>query len=254
LIDFKKFNTERAWWRDSRGLNDFTEVRTLIVVGTPCRNLLDLSAEYTTLTGKVTNTNDPNFKAFVNRQILADIRQCFGRKMGARCQPGDLIVFVSDFDLDLPAQQIKASDITIAAASKSEQMKHGIKQAIAWLSDQGKKVTQQAIADFLGKTRAAISHYSQLIFLLLETLDSKKIQNSDLKESDNETYQALAKVVSAVVNSNDPLADILAAIHEIFFDWMPSRLRRCLLYALDLQTQSQLLCYLALITGATLEF
>jgi hypothetical protein len=254
VIDFKKFNTERAWWRDSRGLNDFTDVRTLIIVGTPCRNLLDLSAEYATLTGKVADNNDENFKAFVDCQILADIRQCFGRKMGARCQPGDLIVFVSDFDLDLPAQQIKASDITIAAASKSEQMEHGIKQAIAWLSDQGKKVTQQAIALFLGKTRAAISHYSKLIFLLLETLYSKKIQNSNLKESDNKTCQAVAKVVSTVLNSNDPMADILVAIHEIFFDWIPSRLRRCLLYALDLQTQSQLLCYLALITGATLEF
>ncbi len=253
-LDFKKFATGRVWWRDSRGLNDFTNVRTLIVVGTPCRNLLDLLAEYVTLTGKVFSTDDPDFNAFVDRQILADIRQCFGRKTGARCQQGDLIVFVSDFELDFPTQQIKASDITIEAASKSECMVNGIKQAIAWLSDQGKKVTQQAIADFLGKTRAAISHYSELIFLLLESLYSKKIQNSKPKEQDNETCQALAQVVTTVVNSTDPISDILVAIHEIFFDWIPPRLRRCLLYSLDLPTQAQLLSYLALITGATLEF
>jgi hypothetical protein len=252
-IGFKKFNNDRAWWRDSRGLNDFTDVRTLIVVGTPCRNLLDLLAEYATLTGKVVSADDANFKAFVDRQILADIRQCFGRKMGARCQEGDLIVFVSDFELDFPAQQVKASDISIEAASKSERMEHGIKQAIAWLSDQGKKVTQQAIADCLGKTRSAISHYSELIFLLLETLYSKKIQNPKLKPQDKETCQALAQVVTRVVNSTDPIAAIFAAIHEIFFDWIPPRLRRCLLYFLDLPTQTQLLSYLALITGASLE-
>jgi hypothetical protein len=253
VIDFKKFAANWVWWRDSRGLNDFADVRTLIVVGTPCRNLLDLLAEYATLTGEVASTDDSSFKAFVNRQIDADIRQCFGRKMGARCQPGDLIVFISDFEIDIPAQQAKASDITIKAASKSERVEHGIKRAIAWLSDQGKKVTQLAIAKFLGMTRSAISHYSELIFLLLETLYSKKIENQTLGKQDLETCEALAKVVSVVVNSGDPMAEILVAIHEIFFDWIPSRLRRWLLYSLDLQTQPQLLSYLSVVTGANLE-
>jgi hypothetical protein len=247
-IDFKKFGANWAWWRDSRGLNDFANVRTLIVVGTPCRNLLDLLAEYTTLTGKVTSTDDSGFKAFVDRLIYADIQQCFGRKMGARCQQGDLIVFVSDFNLGLSTTIVKSADITIEAASKTERVKHGIKQAIASLSGQGKKVTQAAIAKFLGMTRAAISHYSESIFLLLETLDSKKIQNSPPQGGDEETCQSLAQVVYFVVNSGDPMPEILAAIHEIFFDWIPLRWRRWLIDCLDAQTHAKLIGYFALAT------
>jgi hypothetical protein len=46
VIDFKQFTEEGmgAWWRDSRGVNDFEQVKTLILCGTPCRNLADLQA------------------------------------------------------------------------------------------------------------------------------------------------------------------------------------------------------------------
>jgi len=247
VIDFKKFQADRAWWRDSRGLNDFADSRTLMVVGAPCRNLLDLLAEYATLMGKVMDSEDAEFKAFVDGKILADTHQCFGRKMGSRCQPGDLIVFVSDFDLDVPVQQVNAAEITPDAASKSERVQLGIKQAISWLTERGKKVTQQAIAKFLGMTREAISHYNKLIFLLLESLNSKKIRNLDLKGEDRETCEVLAKVVSGLVNSEEPLAEILAAIHEVFFDWIPPRLQRGVMAFLDLPARSQLLGWLAVV-------
>jgi hypothetical protein len=37
VIDFKQFTEEGmgAWWRDSRGVNDFEQVKTLILCGTP---------------------------------------------------------------------------------------------------------------------------------------------------------------------------------------------------------------------------
>jgi hypothetical protein len=51
VMDYKKFEADGAWWRDSRGVNDFLEVRTLILIGAPCRNLNDLAAEFAVVTG-----------------------------------------------------------------------------------------------------------------------------------------------------------------------------------------------------------
>jgi hypothetical protein len=42
IIDFKGQGADGAWWRDSRGVNDFIDVKTLVLIGTPCRNLCDL--------------------------------------------------------------------------------------------------------------------------------------------------------------------------------------------------------------------
>jgi hypothetical protein len=52
-IDFKRLADEGmgAWWRDSRGVNDFEQTKMLILSGTPCRNIADQQAEYAILTG-----------------------------------------------------------------------------------------------------------------------------------------------------------------------------------------------------------
>ncbi|MEM5838753.1 hypothetical protein AAHH59_10650, partial [Pediococcus acidilactici] len=50
VIDFKNYQADGAWWRDSRGVNDFTQIKTLVLVGTPCRNLSEQVAEYAILT------------------------------------------------------------------------------------------------------------------------------------------------------------------------------------------------------------
>jgi hypothetical protein len=79
VIDFKHFNADGAWWRDSRGVNDFLSVSTLVLVGTPCRNLFNLSAEFAIVCGRFASEDDPEFAAFVNRSVLAEIHQAIGR-------------------------------------------------------------------------------------------------------------------------------------------------------------------------------
>lgn len=53
VIDFKQFIEAGmgAWWRDSRGVSNFEQLKTLILCGTPCRNLADMQAEYAVLAG-----------------------------------------------------------------------------------------------------------------------------------------------------------------------------------------------------------
>ena len=64
-MDYKKFEADGAWWRDSRGVNDFLEVQTLILIGAPCRNLNDLAAEFAVVTGSYPSVEDDTaFKPF----------------------------------------------------------------------------------------------------------------------------------------------------------------------------------------------
>ncbi|MEI6065535.1 MAG: hypothetical protein WCQ26_13150, partial [Pseudanabaena sp. ELA748] len=120
VIDFKGNEADGAWWRDSRGSNNFADTDVLIIVGTPCQNLAALKAEYSVLTGLHPANDDQDFGAWINRKILADIHQCFGRKSGNRFKNGDEIYFISDFDLaDIPHEQIKAGDITPDAMSET---------------------------------------------------------------------------------------------------------------------------------------
>jgi len=103
IIDFKKFDADGAWFRDSRGSNDFKDAKTFVVTGTPCQNIAALKAEFVILTGFHPEEEDQAFMGFIDRHILANVRQCFGRMLGNRFQEGDVIYFLSDFDLgDIP--------------------------------------------------------------------------------------------------------------------------------------------------------
>ncbi|MEA5490197.1 hypothetical protein VB775_25560, partial [Pseudanabaena sp. CCNP1317] len=123
VIDFKKFakSQDGFWFRDSRGSNDFKSAKTFVIVGTPCANIAMLRADYVAMTGLHPVDKDPDFATFVDRHILATVMQCFGRKAGDRFQDGDVIYFLSDFNLgDMPHTLIKSGDITADAMSNLE--------------------------------------------------------------------------------------------------------------------------------------
>jgi hypothetical protein len=96
-------------------VNDFMTAKTLILVGTPCRNLADQLAEFAVLTG-ITDPADERFQAFVNRTIQADIQQAIGRLRAHRRPEEALqVILLSDFALDTPTQTVKAATITVEA-------------------------------------------------------------------------------------------------------------------------------------------
>lgn len=217
VIDFKKFATQDmgAWWRDSRGRNDFEQDRTLILVGTPCRNLADLLAEYAILTG-CHNLDDPEFQAFVDRAIQADFHQAIGRlRAHRRLNEPIQIIILSDFDLELPEiQQVKASAITLEAADKFEVFTLAVQKAVTQLQGEGKKVTQSAIAALTAYSQQYISRYWKLLLFLLGNSNSESSKKPD----------PLSDVVVGILEQALPqcktVKQVLETLGEVFFDWL----------------------------------
>lgn len=202
VIDFKrhveKDSGRRSWWTDSRGINDLESCSTLIAVGTPCPNLADLEAEFQVLHGRspepgrekirfpiqvkrlngekfqpyfeLEGSKDREFREFVHRKILASFHQAIGR-LRAQRRPGEqLRVFVvADYPLDFPVTVRKASDFTPDAATKTEKVELAIRGAVKALKDQGKKITQGAIAELTGYSQQHISRFRDLLKLLLNS-------------------------------------------------------------------------------------
>jgi hypothetical protein len=191
IIDFKGNEADGVWWRDSRGSNNFADADIFIVVGTPCQNLAALKAEYSVLTGLHPDKDDQDFAAWVDRKILADIQQCFGRKSGNRFKNGDEIYFISDFDLaDIPHEQIKAGDITPDAMSETEQTEKWICDRLTELKNQGVDLLSKSgreIGELIGILHGKYERFKNSvkswIGVLYSNLNSNPIQNLNEIES-----------------------------------------------------------------------
>jgi len=220
-IDFLKFQDEGmgAWWRDSRGSNDFTNCQTLILIGTPCRNLADLQADFAILTGSH-DFDSEEFAKFCDRRIRADIHQGIYRLRPHRRPTEQLkVIVLSDFDLGLPnVTQIAAKDITPLAASKFEQFQIAATAAIAQLREAGAKVTQAAVSAICGYSQQYLSRHWHLLQTLLETSNSKSGKNSGAPP-DPETepiIEAIAGVVNEVATLQNPQILIETLEIEVF--------------------------------------
>lgn len=221
VIDFLKFQDEGmgAWWRDSRGSNDFTGCTTLVLTGTPCRNLADLQADFAILTGSH-DFESEEFGQFCDRRIRADIHQGIYRLRPHRRPDEQLrVIVLSDFDLRLPnVVQMAARDITPAAASKFERFQMEVAAAIAQLRESGAKVTQAAVSAITGYSQQYLSRHWGLLQTLLETSYSKSGKNSGAPP-DLETepvIEAIAGVVNEIAALQDPQKLIEALEVEVF--------------------------------------
>lgn len=211
VSDFKQHTQQgdgkRHHWVDTRGVNDLEDCDVLIDVGIMCRSLADMEAEYTILHGRppkegterikypieVNNVSDdqqpyfemdvsvdPQFRDFVRRRILADIRQMIGRLRAHRRPNKKLKVYIlGDYPLDFPVTLIQASDLTPDAATKKERWVMAIEQAVAELKAKGEKVTQAAVAKIVGVTQGFISRFRKLLQMLLDDSYSKSNNFSD---------------------------------------------------------------------------
>jgi len=206
VFDFKRHTTpgdgKRHYWVDSRGVNDLEDCAALVLVGTPCRNLSDLEAEFTILYNRPPKEGtervkypiqvkgqlspdlqpyfemevsaDLEFREFCRRRILADIHQTIGRpRAHLRPEQQIKVYFIADYPLDIPITLKKASDITPDAATKVERVEIGIRAAVQQLKEAGQKITQQAIAEITGCSQQHISRFKILLKTLLEDSNSK---------------------------------------------------------------------------------
>ncbi len=264
-IAFKKFaqGNDLRWFIESRGANDAQKETALILEGIPTPNLEALAAEFTCLFGRVpesgtkkvkykidlTNAGlpnsgspyleinesvDPQFRAFVRRKILAAMRQAIGRLRANLREGEELIIYIlGDYPLDLPVELVKAIDITPEAASKIEQTEMALRDAVAQLLAEGKKVTQTALAKITGYSQGYISRFKKLLLLLLEDINSKS-NNSD--PPPDEVVWTAKNYLPLAVSSELPEA--IFNFSEIYserdflllFELLPQKLKQDLIY------------------------
>jgi hypothetical protein len=248
VIDFKKFAEEGmgVWWRDSRGTNDFEQVSRLILIGTPCRNLADLQAEYAVLDGSFPDENNSDFKAFVDRAILADIHQAIGRLRAHRRLDKFLeIVLLSNFSIDIATTQVKALDITPEAATKWERFVLAVKSAVESLTASGEKITQTLVAKISGYTQQYLSRHWKLLQTLLRFSNSK---SSKLAESlPDDLVATFAPTLESALTSCKTPGEVLETTDEFFFDWLEPAQYESFWNQLKAETQIRILEALILV-------
>lgn len=229
VIDFKKFEQEGAHWRDSRGVNYFSQTTTLVIAGAPCPNVHEMLAQYATLVRQVVSQDDLDFQAWLHRQIEAEVQQEIGRLRANRRPAESLhVVLVTDRPFTFPVEPVKASGITPAAANRGEQVILAARQAIEWLQHQGERITQTAVAaatknlglnEGRGYSQQHISRFWQLLTLLLEEITSKRSnpESGSSPDGEIEKLEAAGKVLEVITSSFD-LETVLKAIEEVFWD------------------------------------
>jgi hypothetical protein len=227
VMDFKKFEADGAWWRDSRGVNDFLEVKTLILIGAPCRNLNDLAAEFAVGTGGYPSVEDElvlseaevGFRAFVNRAVLSEIHQAIGRLRAHRRLDESLrVVLISNIEMDVPVRQVKARDLTPDAAHKTERVRIAIEAAILELRATGQAVTQKLVAALTSIPRGTVARYWGLFISLIDSSNGKMNNAEPVSDADREHHQVIAGVLNQLADL--PMDELLPSLDEVFYDWL----------------------------------
>ncbi len=219
VCEFKRFAAEGdlRWFIESRGANDFQDVDTLIITGTPCPSLRSLEAEFAILHG-YTPTNetttvhreiklsggalpdgteayfesneaaDPKFAEFVRAASLAAMKQAEGRLRANRRPDKKLkIIYIADFALDVPVKLVRAVDICAEAGTKGQRLQAAIFNHIRKLKDVG-RLTRDGLAEALSISTGRISQ-------LIKKLGYKDF--SDFKASSLLLIKALLAKVTA---------------------------------------------------------
>ena len=260
VIDFKKFANSDAhgfWFRDSRGSNDFKNAKTFVIVGTPCANIAMLRADYVAMTGLHPSDKDPDFAAFIDRHILATIQQCFGRKAGDRFNQGDVIYFLSDFNLgDMPHTLIKSGDITAEAMTNLDLLQLKVAQMINSVADGGfdlLNASERQLCQYFGIKRGMLRYHFDWIKLLLDNLYNQLIHcpNENLvlltDSSDLEIVDLWAGVTNLFLAEEIPIKETLAGIFEFFAEHIPNYLHGYVLARLSDAARHKLFSNLALL-------
>ncbi|GAP99603.1 hypothetical protein [Leptolyngbya sp. NIES-2104] len=219
VIDFKKFAADGAHWRDSRGVNTFLETKTLIIVGAPCPNLTEMLAEYSVLTGKVAVETSPEFQTWLHQIIQAELIQEIGRLRSQRRPTEQLqVILITDFPIDLTVEPLKASEVTLEAATGTERLTIAIKQAIEYLQSTDQQPTQAAIAQQVGVSQSYISRqFRELLQTLLDPID--RTHHTDSTDDEAPLDLLVPVVEQALAESRTPV-QVLVTLHEVFLDWL----------------------------------
>jgi|GEM_PF-3928901 len=165
VIDLLKFTEDACWWRDSRGRNQFTDCKQLLLIGTPNRSWNHTLCSFLALGG-----NLKQFQKFYNEQTRSDIIQGIGRiRSNLRTHEKLKVILITNFQLNLAnIKEIKSKDICIDAAPKKDRKIEKIINAYYILKEKEVNPTQSAIAKYLNIARETVSRCWQKVKQMLE--------------------------------------------------------------------------------------
>jgi hypothetical protein len=158
----------------------------MAVFGIPYQNVGHLQALYQTLTGDFApldrETPHEGLQRFIEAHVQAELEQAVGR-LRSHLRPNEQLTFliVGDYDLSflgMPVEQVEAFQIAPEAGTDAQITRWKMREAVRTLKNQGKKLTQDAIASAIGKSQELISKiakewggWTRLKKLLLVLLD-----------------------------------------------------------------------------------
>jgi hypothetical protein len=157
------------WFSESRGTNAYQDKTALVTVGSPYQDIGSLAMVYSTISGdKNAVKGNPQFDNFVQRFKHSEVIQAGGRLRVHRRKDEELTWYiVTDEDISylklaFPGarfEQSSAFSICPEAGTQGEQTFAAICQAVKRLFEEGKKITQNAIAQTCDriKTQGAVS-------------------------------------------------------------------------------------------------
>lgn len=252
IIDYKKFNdtddNTRAWVTDSRGSNDFSTKKALVIVGLLCPNLNVLVNEFKCLTGKIpedkgkiveypintTNlddevktvwrgyeSDDKDLRDFIRHKILSEAHQAIGRLRANRREGEKLTVYLlCDYALDVPVTLLTAGEFCNEAMSKTEAKATKIFDSILEVDNnipQGMKLTQELIAEKVKMPKSTVNEYiNGLLKKELELWLNRKYKN--VLDLITQKYPHLYRGIIPEAKSDEELK-ILQTQQVITMDW-----------------------------------
>jgi hypothetical protein len=150
------------WFLDNRSTNAFKATDVIVAFHTPRVNLGISQDEYRAVYGCL----DDGFTDYYNKLSEAEMIQLVGRQRAHQYPNRKFILYIVGTDQDLSylnseyGIQItnrEAVDICVEAGSAGERTYRRIVDAARLMAEAGEKVTQQAIADQIGKSQKLIS-------------------------------------------------------------------------------------------------
>jgi len=170
-IASKSERTEYGHFVDGRGVNRFEGNSAIASFGVPYANVGAIAAQYQVMTGRAVNLDeeDAEFQEYVTELVDAEIIQEIGRLRAHRRPDAQLtFYFCGDYDTeflteafpDATIEQVDAFTISPDAGTLGQQTRWRILQAVKQLVEQGKKVTQQAIATVAQMSQPLVSKVS----------------------------------------------------------------------------------------------
>ncbi len=215
-FDWKSFKADGVLFRDTVGSNAYKHCQSISTT-IPRPSINGLLARYCVEQRTIVDIEDEGFQLYYKRAIAEALKQWRGR-LREQLRPGEKLTCYVMGDEDLPIagdRVIQAADITPDAARKGEKSVRQIAAIAAQLVQEGKTLTQSAVARMTvalglkngtGYTQQALSKiWGRVLHCLQLFLVDPYKKSCSHSPPDLEKVSELIPVVEEIAQTNEPI-------------------------------------------------